>query len=63
MVILDNQSDTLVFKPPHGVVMIELPEEPLHQVVSSRIDLIQALHFFEAIGQIAAPASGNRYFL
>ena len=43
--------------------MVEASEQPLHQVVSPRIDRIQALHLRKAVGEVAAPAPRDGHLL
>ena len=56
-VLLSDQSHTFLLKPLAGVPMIETAEEAFHQLVPSRIHLLEVCYVLKGVGQITSSAS------
>lgn len=62
LIVLHGEAHTFLFPPGHQRVLIHLVEESFHELMSARIDLLQALYVAESIGQIAASTARDAHF-
>ena len=62
LVWLYGEADPLGLKPGHELLVVELMEETLHQLMTTRIDLLQALDLGKGVGQVASSTTRDGYF-